>query len=764
MKLNKLSVLITLALGICAQPGFAQETETSGDNSTDDSLVEVIMVTAQKRSESLQDVPIAMTVTTEEQLQRDQIYTVTDLQRTTPALEITQSFGGEQNGGGRMRGIGTNVFNESGSASVAIVVDQVPQGNTPSPQLFDLAQVEILRGPQGTLFGQTASAGVIQVTTKAPDFERISGEIGADYNWDDVDRTVIRGALNVPVSDYSALRFAGRFIQEKGLQRNVFLNQDNQADEASYRIRYRNAELDYLNVDIIAEFNKQEFDGTNFFAPAITPTLESSLTNYQGCGLTDIQRRAKDYCAEDMSQESRENKGLSAIVSWSLDEHTLTSVTAYKEKTVEEKLRNYSRRIGVPVAVMANNREEGKQVSQEVRLSSDHSEPLQYIVGLFYSNYDFTTSPMTNAPFGNPLEQVGFGVCATSAEAVPPVPSLQALFSAQGFWCPVPVTFTKEDINVESQAIFTDLTYEITDDMTVFGGLRYTIQNSEFGIGANGPVTNTGDAEDKEISGRLGLRWTISDNNMVYTSISRGFKGSLIAINPNPGVAPNILSPELATSFEVGNKVSFMKGRLSVDSNIFYTKVADFQAQRSVYVDAELVTISSNVPEVISQGIELDILGRVTDNLRINTGYIYASVEYPDEFAGDDGTDLGGKQLVYAPEHKFTFSGEYFAPVQETTEFFANINAVYKSDIRLVASANPLFSYDAHWNIGASVGLRNTYNDWRVSLFVRNLTDEPAPVGYLSGDFSGAFDGGVRALPASGITTRQIGAAFDYRF
>ena len=758
--LTKLACMTAMALSSATPDAFAQEEQPEEKQHA----IEKIMVTAQKRSESLQDVPVAMTVTTAEQLERDQIYSITDLQRTTPALEVSQSFGGESNGGGRMRGIGTNVFNETAAASVAIVVDQVPQGNVVSPQLFDLAQVEVLRGPQGTLFGQTASAGVIQVTTKAPDYTEVSGEIGADYAWDDVDRTIIRGALNVPVTDYSALRFSGRVTKEKGLQRNIVLDQDNVTEEQSYRIRYRNEAREDLMVDLIGEYNLQDFDGVNFFAPAIAPTFAPSIGNYTACGLTDIQPDAREYCAEKMSQEKRETMSLSAIVNWHIPDHTLTSVTAYKEKNIETIHRNYTSRVGAPTAVRENLESTGEQISQELRLSSDTDSDFQYIAGVFFSRYAYDTGALNDPEYGNPLNLTGFSVCATSIDAVPPVPFLQAAFAANGYWCPVGAAAVMEDIDVSSQAIFADVTYDVNTDVTLFGGLRYTRQKSEFRSGLDGEFNNSGDTTDNEVSGRAGVRWRISDDNMIYSSVSRGFKGSLVEISANPGVAPNILKPEIATSFEIGNKMTLLDGDIAIDTNLFFTKIDNFQSQRTIYVDAELTAVSTNVEEVESKGFEIDVFGQLTDSITLNAGYIYAEAEYPDGYLGDDGTDLTGEQLIFAPKHKFTVSGEYFKALGENMEAFVNANATYKSKVILRASSDPLFAYDGYWNIGASVGVRDIDGQWRASLFARNLTDEAAPAAYLAGDYAGTADGGVRALPIAGITTRLIGVSFDYKF
>jgi len=167
--------LLSLAISSVAALGFSSTNLIAQEESS--LQLEEIIVTARKRSESLQEVPLAVSVATEEQLQRDQIYSVIDLARTTPALEVLPTFGGETNGGGRIRGIGTALFAQSVSPSVAYVIDQVPVGNTSFPSLFDVVQSEVLRGPQGTLFGQGASAGVINLTTKKPDFEEFSGTV-----------------------------------------------------------------------------------------------------------------------------------------------------------------------------------------------------------------------------------------------------------------------------------------------------------------------------------------------------------------------------------------------------------------------------------------------------------------------------------------------------------------------------------------------------------------------------------------------------------
>ena len=201
------SVLAVATALSVANPASAQDAAPEDEDT--------IMVTARKREENLVEVPLAVTVATQEQLSRDQIYNVNDLQRVAPALEISQTSGGETNGGGRLRGLGTGVFNPSVASSVALVIDQVPVGNLNFPLLYDLAQVEVLRGPQGTLFGQGASAGVLNITTRRPEFDAVT--VNGSMDWADkgtagseVGELVFNGGLNLPLASNMAARLSGR--------------------------------------------------------------------------------------------------------------------------------------------------------------------------------------------------------------------------------------------------------------------------------------------------------------------------------------------------------------------------------------------------------------------------------------------------------------------------------------------------------------------------------------------------------------------------
>src|SRR5580658_536198 len=229
-----------LAVGL-APAGFAAQ--GTANASADDNALEEIVVTAEKREEKLQDVPIAITVVSEQQLADQHVTTLADLSRTAPSLEMIQSFGGP-GGGGQIRGIGTQAFTRSAEGAVGVVLDGVSQGELNVSNIFDVAQIEVLRGPQGTLFGLTSSAGVINITTNAPDPSKFETGWHADYAHDgtagsEFGQGTLHGVVNIPLTSDSALRVAGSIDDYTGVQHNDFTGSNDTVGNYSLRAHYR---------------------------------------------------------------------------------------------------------------------------------------------------------------------------------------------------------------------------------------------------------------------------------------------------------------------------------------------------------------------------------------------------------------------------------------------------------------------------------------------------------------------------------------------
>ena len=434
-----------------AVPAYAQSAEDEVRNDNE------IIVTARKREENLVDVPLPISVATEAQLKRDQVTNYNDLQRVTPALEVSQTAGGESNGGGRLRGLGTGVFNPSVQSSVALVVDQAPVGNMAFPLLYDLAQVEVLRGPQGTLFGQGASAGVINIRTKAPSTSELGFSGSIDFadkgtGGSEVGELIVSAAANIPVSEQAAFRIATQYKKESGLQRSVTTGKDNEIKDFGVRVRALLMPSERFTVNLTGEYGKSKSDGQTFFAIAIAPNSTAlfdppgppppvapigpistgAYTNPAGCALTVISGRSEQYCEELPSSISTSIGIVSAVMDWEVsDTLTITSVSSYRERTFNQLRRDFSRLNGFPGARQERTQENLRGFSQELRgnISGDNFD---LVVGGYYSDHQFSRVPMGTGPFNYGVNtagnRIGFSVCPASG---------------LGF-CPVATNFTRE--------------------------------------------------------------------------------------------------------------------------------------------------------------------------------------------------------------------------------------------------------------------------------------------------------------------------------
>jgi iron complex outermembrane recepter protein len=323
-------------------------------------------------------------------------------------------------------------------------------------------------------------------------------------------------------------------------------------------------------------------------------------------------------------------------------------------------------------------------------------------------------------------------------------------------------------------AAFADGTVNLGEGLDLFGGLRISRYKNSTTTQALGSVANTTalrtyQFDETNLSGRIGMRYKPSPTSTIYGSYARGYK-------PGANVVPTIaanpitsLKPELSDAFEIGAKVDV--GRIQLSANAFYSKVANFQIQQSVFQGVALVSVVQNISKVESKGFEIGAFGKISDNLSVNAGYQFNDIKYPSGFCGDDNTllvgcnaILGGTQFLNAPKHKFTVSADLGIPLGDTLELYGNTNIVAKSSVLLAQRADPRYRYPGHTTVNLSAGIRDPDGKWRAGLFVRNLTKQREPTAYLASDFAGTPDGGIRAWPVAGLTARVVGFSLDFNY
>jgi iron complex outermembrane receptor protein len=774
---GSLALASVLAATFAMKIFAAQSTATSA---ADDSTLQEIVVTAEKREEKLQDVPIAITVVNAQQLTDEHVTTLADLSRTAPSLEIIQTFGGP-GGGGQIRGIGTQSFTRSAEPAVGVVVDGVSQGNLNINNIFDVSRVEVLRGPQGTLFGLTSSAGVINIVTNAPNpsqFESIwhadyanNGTAGSEFG-----QETVHGVVNIPLSADSALRIAGSIDDNRGVEHNDFTGKDDTVNNYALRGHYLLNWADSLTVNIIADYQRTVQDGSQggiipgFTYVTADPTLTAQLA---ACGITPGFGN-QDRCSNHPNLAYDTNYGLSAQLDWNLGSNTLTSISAYRR---DESGPNADDVQGLPSANpqiwQTGALTAGRQWSEELRLASNAGAKAEYTVGAFISNF---VTLGYNAP----------GAALNIDIAVPFPPFTLSVGP------PNALTQTSD----ASQALFGHLQYHATDALTVIAGVRYTRdQISDYDSPdalVPGSANNTGSTSlslsQNNVSGVVGLQYKLSPAWTTYATATRGYKGPQAqAANPAAGLLQEIIPAEIPVAFELGLKGTTLDGRLGTDFSLFDTRVHDYQGQSCDLSPQGLLVCNPNSFNVTTRGVEIDFYGNPLTHLSLNGGFIYDQAEYPSGYTGLDPNNLNGGlsnmsglQIVGVPTTKFTMSGDYSWPLGPVA-LVAGADTVYKSSIRVGYSADPGFVFPSSWNVSLRAGVRSSDNRWGVTAFARDVNNSHEPLVLFGGP---AFTGppppaGVPfffnpAYPnghVSGISgwvgaqsLREVGLSLDLRF
>ena len=704
-----------------------------------------LLVTAQKRSERVQDVPVSVNVIGQQQLERQQITNIFDLSKLAPSLELTNAAGQNPGGGGQIRGIGTETFGVGAVGAVGIVVDGVSQGNLNVSDLFDIGRVEVLKGPQGTLFGLTTSAGVLNITTRDPQFGVFSGRIRTELSGEGLagstgyGQQVVQGSVNVPMGDKLAMRASGSVNLRQGPNRNALDGSLDNHNSYSARVRLLAKPTDQWTLNLNGDYSRLRGDGPDFFTvyqadPGFTTQLANCSATPTSAPTPVVPSSSnRDYCTSTAIVDGSTSYGGSFTSEYAFDNFTLTSITAARRSVAVPfngldifRLSNafYAPPGPPPASVKPTqilstgepNPGPTKLLTQEVRISSPSGSRLEYTAGFFYS-------ALTTRSNGGSI----FSVTDTFSPFGPTIP------------LGPPTIGTPGSTVDSSKAVFGQATLHLNEAFSLIAGGRYT---SEFlkqhALSSSGVAANS-EADVSNFSWRLGAQYKFNPNLMAYATVARGYKGPQLAPPPNGSPAGTLsreVKPEIPMDYEIGAKQTLFDGRVIADLSAFYMKVQNYQGQVCITdpVTQLLGCTITNFDGVVTKGIEGNIFGRVSDNFTVNTGLIWNKATYPKTAAGGgpylgpDGSDLSGAQLVNAPEWKFTFSGEYSHEIARGLDGFFGADMVYKSRIRYAPSQDPLLSYPANVVIGGQLGVRNSGGMWSANVFVRNLTDEHTPV------------------------------------
>jgi len=733
-----------------------------------------IIVTAQKRSEAIQSVPVSITLVNAEQLARSGVNTLSDLARTSASVEFGAPGTSSPGGGAYVRGLGTNSFGYTAQASVGIVLDGVVMGNAHILSLFDIDRVEVLKGPQGTMFGNSVSAGVINISTKAPDPTKksvtVNTEFGADALGSDYARYMLRTVANLPMSDTSALRIAAHAETNQGVFHDVYSNRDSSDVDTGVRVRYLSRPSDNLTINLIADYNKQKVDDSpplTYRAVLPNTGLANALA---ACGVKASTENFTN-CSQIFNTDRFITKGLSAQFDVGLgNDMTLTSISSYRGRNTagrgdimtipvditKVQMAAFSKCappagpppwpagfditcLGLyailPGGINGLQTHDKKQYSEELRIASGLNRSFEWVAGVFYQDYK-----------------------DDAAE-----PGLINAFFTGGNYAP---TGNTAAVKTKDYAGFANGTYYFSPSWRGIVGLRYTHSTvSENKTDPGNGITNAHLSTDaSKVSYRVGTQFDVAPHTMLYATLSTGYKGPQISDSFDNGGHMYGVNPEVPTNYELGIKASAFDDRLALNADVFYTKVTGYQGQQCSQINSgpnagTIACVPTNISGVKSKGVEIDIFGRPVAGLTLNVSGIYNPAEYPNHYLAADGTDLGGTQLTRASKTKLTFSGEYAHPMTDSLEFVIGGDATYRGKQSIYPSAQTQFIVDSGTIYNARIGIKSSEN-WDVYLFGRNLGNEHFPRDLFPTPFQGgglwqAFDAGDRK-----IVGLQVNATF----
>ncbi|MEM8815078.1 MAG: TonB-dependent receptor [Pseudomonadota bacterium] len=738
--LGALAVILALATG--SAPAQAQI----------DGVLEEITVTAQKREESLFEVPISVATLSGENY--EVLFSGSEdilaLSGRVPGL-YAESSNGRAAPRFYLRGLGNIDFDLAASQPVSIVMDEVVMENVvlKSFPLFDMDQVEVIRGPQGTLFGRNTTAGIIKFNSVRPSHET-SGY--AKASWATHDTINLEGAIGGSlIADTLSARISALHRSRDNWITNGLTGQESlgEYDETAVRVQFDWTISDNLAALLLVQ--ARDLDGTSSIFRANVFNTGSPELNQ------NYDRETVYYDGGDNNPQAYESEGVTLNLQWDGDNVGFTSITSFQQAEgssrgdIDGGVVDFSGTITPPPGVsfdpdvnifgdsaltfpgtifVSSVTEDGAdtdQFTQEFRLASSGVGAFNWQVGAFY--FDSSLEVTTDS------------------------------FASFGF-------VDRQDTIIEQEnttwAVFGQGSYDLTDALNLTAGVRYTDDDRDFRVvqfgqlwldlGIPTAIAAPISVSDSEVSWETSLNYALDENQSIFGRVSDGFRGQTIQGRDVAFLeAPSVAKPETIISFEAGWKANLLDNRLYVNTAAFFYEVDDIQL--SVIGGDGNVNRVVNANEGEALGFEIDFDWLVTENLRISGGYAFNDTEINDRSLGTapcgsglctpldpvDPADparvlVDGNPFPRAPESTYNIAIRYGVPVGNSGELYVHTDWVWIGEINMPLYEAVEFRTNNQHEGGLRVGYNNLDAGWGVALFGRNITDEDNVLGFV--DFS----------------------------
>ncbi|MGH6695149.1 TonB-dependent receptor [Sphingopyxis sp.] len=665
---------------------FAQETTSQPDADGG-----IIVVTAQKREQDIQDVPISMTVVGGEKLRDLGIQDFNELDRYVPNFYVQSTPG---NNAFYIRGIGSAPGNLAFEQTVGLFVDGIYGGHARQFQapFLDVERIEVLRGPQGALVGKNTSAGAISIVSARPtrDFHAT-----AEGSYEFEQRgTRLFGVASGPVSDAVSVRIAGQYEDSDGYVENTQLG----GMEPKRKSLFGRASvlIDPGNgADLLIRVEGGKVDLTG-----------NAVERYTTPDDPDLRRATSGFPGfMDKDFDNTNNVNASATANIDIGDHVLTSVTGYSAYDFEKKIDSD---FGPTPALASRFAEKFSQMSQEIRIASPTTGRFEYIVGGYVHINDYDL-------FGSTL--IAFGPFNGRSDRA----FRQENFAWSGFG---------------------SATFHMNDHLRLLGSLRYTYDRKE----ATQQRTNTGVVQptwivtplsgrriEKEWDPSVTIQWDIARDAMLYASYGQGSKaGGFIGAQSTTTPAQFQIEPEQAETYEIGAKLALFDRRLRFNIAAYRTDFTNLQVSSFDAFSNSFIT--SNAGKARSQGVETDFTFQIVNGFSLNGSLAYLDAKYLD-FPGAPcpftnpgcipaNNNAAGEPLPRSPKWSGTLFADIVLPIGGNLEFLANGGATFRSQAFLEESYNPAAAQESYAKFDLRLGVRRADKRWEIAVVGKNLTDE----------------------------------------
>ncbi len=664
------------------------------------SQLDEIVVTAQRRVQRLQDVPVTVTAFGAEELEQARIKDVDDVATRTPGLQF-DAFPASQPRIA-IRGIGSTDRGAAGDPSSAVFLDEIYLGRPGMVAFdaFDIARIEVLKGPQGTLYGRNVVGGAINVVTQRPDLDAFG--LSTEATVGNYGRLEGAAVLNAPFADgKAAVRASGSWRTHDGYTDNSFTGGEvDDQDTRSARVQVAAEPSDTVRLAFTIDGTQDRAAGP---ANRVLDLDESDPLSM----FWEPNRDRDSFAGSTDGYQNRDTWGVRGEAEFDLSFATLTYLGGYRNLDYETA---YDFDGGNPttnfIQISGANVEQSETSSHELRLSSLPASPIQWVAGIY--NYNGDTQRLDTLI----LDLGGEGT----------------------------ETYT-QDAQLASYAVFGDITVPVGDRISLIGGLRYTEDEKDYRISNTAgdsifrgeePFDVSVSASFDALTWRAGADYRLADDHLLYAMVSRGFKsGGFQDLPASAAEAADAFDPEYATQIEIGQKSTFLNGRLVWNNTLYTIDYTDLQTRRTL-PSGQVVTDNAGAATI--NGYETYLSWRPFGGARVVAGYGYTDATFDDYFV-DDTTNYAGNRIARAPEHKLVLSPSYDWYLANGATIRAAVDYRYESLIYEDNSntgperREPTNMYDA----------RLIYTDasdrWSVSLWGKNLSDE------VTRSFQGAFLG-----------------------